>query len=234
MPSGPPAEKTHGAVDPTVGNAMSALGYDRDFEHIGATSQRVTDALGPVVGFGHIHLEARTRSVRIPRGVRLDLGSSAKAWAADRAALRLADQLGTGALVTIGGDVAVAGAAPTGGWPIGIAVDSSAPAHEVDQVVSIYHGGLASSSTAVRAWMVGDEKVHHIIDPMTSISAAPHWTLVSATGRSCVDANALSTAAIVWEGEAIRRLGAFEQAVRLVRYDGMVITLGGWPESDRT
>ena len=82
--------------------------------------------------------------------------------------------------------------------------------------------------------MVGDEKVHHIVDPMTSSSAAPHWTLVSATGRSCVDANALSTAAIVWEGDAIRRLGAFEQAVRLVRYDGMVITLGGWPESERT
>ena len=79
--------------------------------------------------------------------------------------------------------------------------------------------------------MVGDEKVHHIVDPMTSSSAAPHWTLVSATGSSCVDANALSTAAIVWEGEAIRRLGAFDQAVRLVRYDGMVITLGGWPES---
>ena len=224
------AEKTHGAVDPTVGNAMSALGYDRDFDHIGAISPRVTDALGPIVGFRHVHLDTRTRSVRIPRGVRLDLGSSAKAWAADRAALRLADQLGTGVLVSIGGDVAVAGAAPTGGWPIGIAVDSSAPAHEVDQVVAIHHGGLASSSTAVRAWMVGDEKVHHIVDPMTSSSAAPHWTLVSATGSSCVDANALSTAAIVWEGEAIRRLRAFDQAVRLVRYDGMVITLGGWPE----
>jgi thiamine biosynthesis lipoprotein len=224
------AEKTHGAVDPTVGNALSALGYDRDFDQIGATSPRV-NALGPIVGFGHIHLDARTRSVRIPRGVRLDLGSSAKAWAADRAAARLADQLGTGVLVSIGGDVAVAGPAPTGGWPIGIAIASSTPAHEVDQVVAIDQGGLASSSTAVRAWMVGDEKVHHIVDPTTSLSAAPHWTLVSATGSSCVDANALSTAAIVWKGEAVERLGAFNQAVRLVRHDGMIITLGGWPES---
>ena len=53
------AEKTHGAVDPTVGNAMSALGYDRDFDHIGAISPRVTDALGPIVGFRHIHLDTR-------------------------------------------------------------------------------------------------------------------------------------------------------------------------------
>ena len=55
------AEKTHGAVDPTVGNAMSALGYDRDFDHIDATSLRVANVLGPVVGFGHIHLEALQR-----------------------------------------------------------------------------------------------------------------------------------------------------------------------------
>ena len=53
------AEKTHGAVDPTVGNAMSALGYDRDFDHIGAISPRVTDALGPIVGFRHIHLDMK-------------------------------------------------------------------------------------------------------------------------------------------------------------------------------
>jgi thiamine biosynthesis lipoprotein len=228
------AERTHGAVDPTVGNAMSALGYDRDFARIGAVPSGATGALGPIVGFGHVHLDARTRSVRIPRGVRLDLGSSAKAWAADRAAQRLADRLGTGALVSIGGDVAVAGAAPDGGWPIGIAVDSSTPGHSVDQIVAIDHGGLASSSTAVRAWTVAHEKVHHIVNPSTGVSAVPYWVLVSATGDSCVDANALSTAAIVWGDEAIERLGAFDQAVRLVRHDGMVTFLGGWPESERS
>ena len=224
------AERTGGAVDPTVGNAMSALGYDRDFDLVGDRPLRPPSALGPVVGFGHVHLCARTREVRIPRGVRLDLGSSAKAFVADRSAARIADRLGAGVLVSIGGDVAVAGPAPELGWAIGIAVASSTAADDVDQVVAIRRGGLASSSTAVRSWNVGGERVHHIIDPTTGYSSAPYWILVSASGRSCVDANALSTAAIVWGSEALVRLREFDQAVRLVRHDGSVFALGGWPE----
>lgn len=223
------AERTHGAVDPTVGNAMSALGYDRDFDEVGHRPLPAPTALGPVVGFGHVHLRPRTREVRIPRGVRLDLGSSAKAFVADRAAARIADQLGAGVLVSIGGDVAVAGPAPQQGWAIGIAVASSAVGDDVDQVVAIRNGGLASSSTVVRSWYVGAERVHHIIDPTTGWSSAPYWTLVSASGNSCVDANALSTAAIVWGSDALVRLREFDQAVRLVRQDGEIFTLGGWP-----
>ena len=226
------AERTRGAVDPTVGNAMSTLGYDRDFDEVDDRPFLPPSALGPVVGFGHVHLCARTREVRIPRGVRLDLGSSAKAFVADRSAARIADRLGAGVLVSIGGDVAVAGPAPELGWAIGIAVASSTAPDDVDQVVAIRHGGLASSSTAVRSWNVGAERVHHIIDPTTGHSSVPHWMLVSASGRSCVDANALSTAAIVWGSDALVRLGEFDQAVRLVRHDGEIFTLGGWPEDD--
>jgi FAD:protein FMN transferase len=223
------AQRTHGAVDPTVGNAMSTLGYDRDFDQVANRPLLPPSALGPVVGFGHVHLCARTREVRIPRGVRLDLGSSAKAFLADRSAGRIADQLGAGVLVSLGGDVAVAGPPPQEGWPIGIAVESSAAGDDVDQVVAIRQGGLASSSTVVRSWYVGAERVHHIIDPTTGYSSTPYWKLVSASGTSCVDANALSTAAIVWGSAALVRLGDFDQPVRLVRQDGEVFTRGGWP-----
>jgi len=227
------AEKTHGAVDPTVGNAIATLGYDRDFDHVENQPQLLRDAVGSVIGYGHIHLDARNRTVRIPRGVRLDLGSSAKALVADRSATRVADLLGTGVLVSVGGDVAVAGPPPPDGWPIGIAVESAAPERDVEQVVAIRQGGLASSSTAVRTWSVGTETVHHIIDPSTGYSAPPYWTLVSATGASCVDANALSTAAVVWGEAALDLLRPYGQAVRLLRHDGRVFTLGGWPKADQ-
>jgi FAD:protein FMN transferase len=224
------AEKTNGAVDPTVGNAMSTLGYDRDFDEVEDRPSLPSGVLGPVVGYGHIHIDARTRTVRIPRGVRLDLGSSAKALVADRSAARIADQLDTGVLVSVGGDIAVAGPPPPDGWPIGIAVESSAQAGEPDQVVAIREGGLASSSTAVRTWNVGTERVHHIVDPSTGYAAVPHWTLVSVASASCVEANALSTAAVVWGREALVRLGALGQAARLLRCDGEIFTLGGWPD----
>jgi len=223
------AERTGGAVDPTIGNAISALGYDADLEEVLARPAAPPRALGPVAGYQHLQLDARTRSVRIPRGVRLDLGSTAKALAADRAAARIARSIGSGTLVSLGGDVAVAGQAPADGWAVGIARESSTPAGLVDQVVAITHGGLASSATSVRAWTVGDRRVHHIVDPRTGDSVAPYWVLVSATGASCVEANIVTTAAVVWGEQALDRLTGFDQSLRLVRFDGQVFTVHGWP-----
>jgi thiamine biosynthesis lipoprotein len=224
------AARTGGAVDPTVGNALAALGYDRDLDEVLAHPPAPPGALAPVAGFSHVHLDPQERTVRIPRGVRLDLGSTSKALAADRAAARIAGEIGAGALVGLGGDIAVSGPPPPGGWLVGIARESSAPPAEVDQVVAIRDGGLASSAASARTWTAGSRTLHHIVDPSTGDCAGAHWTLVSATGASCVEANLVTTAAMVWGAEALERLAAFEQSVRLVRSDGEVFTLNGWPK----
>ncbi len=224
------AERTGGAVDPTIGNAVAALGYDADLDEVLSRPPAPPRALGPVAGYQHVQLNPRDRTVRIPRGVRLDLGSSAKALAADRAAARIAERIGAGTLVSLGGDVAVAGPPPAGGWAVGIARESSTPADDVDQVVAIRQGGLASSATSVRAWRAGDRAVHHIVDPRTGDCVEPYWALVSATGSSCVEANLVTTAALVWGDDALGRLAHFDQSVRLVRTDGKVFTVNGWPQ----
>jgi thiamine biosynthesis lipoprotein len=223
------AERTRGAVDPTIGNALAALGYDADLDEVRSRPPVPPAALGHVAGYQHVQLNRRRRTVRIPRGVRLDLGASAKAWAADRAASRIAARLGAGTLVSLGGDVAVAGPAPADGWPIGIARESSTPPELVDQVVAITHGGLASSAPSVRTWKAGDRDVHHIVNPRTGDCVEPYWHLVSATGSTCVEANAVTTAAVVWGERALSELARFEQAVRLVRFDGRIFSHHGWP-----
>ena len=228
--AGAVAHRTAGAVDPTIGNAIERLGYDRDLSEVGRQPGSALLDLDPAIGYMHVQLDRGRRTVRIPRGVKLDLGSSAKALIADRAAARIAGAVGTGALVSIGGDVAGAGEPPPEGWAVGIAVSSSRPAGEADQVVAIRRGGLASSSPSVRRWTVGDREVHHIVDPMTGDCVSPYWTLVSATGASCVEANAVTTAALVWGHQALRRVPSFDQAVRLVRHDGRIFSLNGWPE----
>ena len=224
------ARRTGGAVDPTVGNAIAALGYDTDLDEVRARPTAPPRVLGPVAGYEHVQLDPVERRVRIPRGVRLDLGSTAKALASDRAVARIAAALGSGVLVSLGGDVAVAGPPPAGGWAVGIARESSTPAERVDQVVAITHGGLASSATAVRAWRAGTRTVHHIVDPRTGDCAEPYWVLVSATGPSCVAANIATTAAIVWGPRARDELTRRAQPARLVRCDGEVFSVNGWPE----
>jgi len=223
------ARRTGGAVDPTVGVAMEALGYDRDYGELGTGATEPIDAPRPAPGWWRIELDRRTRTVRMPPGTHLDLGSSAKALVTDRAAVRIARAVPTGVLVSIGGDVATAGTAPPDGWAVGIAMDSSTPVGDVDQVVSIKTGAIASSSTSVRTWPRGGREMHHIVDPATGDCAAPYWRLVSASGDSCVDANAASTAAVVWGRHAPAKLVALGQPARLVRHDGQVVALNGWP-----
>ncbi|MFZ0251104.1 MAG: FAD:protein FMN transferase [Acidimicrobiales bacterium] len=223
------AERTGGAVDPTVGNAIAALGYDADLAEVQSRPPGPPRALGRVAGFQHVQLDRSRRTVRIPRGVRLDLGASAKALAADRAASRIAERIGAGVLVSLGGDVAVAGRPPAGGWAIGIAPESATPPAEADQVVAISAGGLASSGPGARTWRAGDRTLHHIIDPSSGECVEPYWQLVSATGASCVEANLVTTAAIVWGRSALDRLPRLGQAARLVRSDGRVFFVNGWP-----
>ncbi|MDA8268549.1 MAG: FAD:protein FMN transferase [Actinomycetota bacterium] len=167
-------------------------------------------------GRQQVDLDRRARTVRIPRGVILDLGAAAKALAADRAADRIAETTGTGVLVGVGADVAVAGPASDGGWAVGIAPTSSSPLHALEQVIAIEGGGLASSSPAARSWVHRGAMAHHIIGPATGAPAARRWRLVSAAGSSCIEANAATTAAVAWGADALDRLVALGTPARLV------------------
>ncbi len=202
------AVQTAGIVDPTIGSALIELGYDRDFDDMGVSDPRSDFRPQPAPGWWRIELDAGDRTVVIPAGVHVDLGATAKAWAADRAAQRIAAALECGALVNLGGDIAVSGPCPRGGWAVGIAPECTAPVETVDQVVAVFGGGLATSGTTARSWSRQGRTVHHIVDPWTGEAALPVWSLVSTMAPSCVEANAWSTAAIVWGGDAIGNLDA--------------------------
>jgi len=237
------AQATDGDVDPTCGRSLIAIGYDRDFDELRrdvtprspAGPLRVTGA--PVAGWWLVELDRRRCTARVPRGVLLDLGATAKALAADRAAVRIAEALGCGALVNLGGDIRVAGPPPEGGWRIGIA-DDLAPEDVPEvaalaQTVVITDGGLATSSPKVRSWRRGAASYHHIIAPETGLPAQTCWRTASVAAASCVDANVASTAAVIRDSRAPGWLDALHLPARLVRHDGTVVIVANWPAEDR-
>ena len=183
----------------------------------------------PVPGWQQVQLDYDGRRVRLERGAELDLGATAKAWAADRCAELIAGQTGFGVLVSLGGDMAVAGQPPAGGWKVRVTDDHAAPASAAGQTVTITSGGLATSSTTVRAWTAGGRQVHHIIDPSTGEPAQSCWRTVSVAAGTCTDANIASTAAIIRGAAAPGWLAEAGLPARLVRPDGTVETTGGWP-----
>lgn len=229
------ARLTGGDVDPTCGRALAGLGYDRDFAQVRAAGDappRLTGSVGPVPGWRRVYLNQAARKVRLDRGVQLDLGATAKAQAADRCAEQIASRLDCGVLVSLGGDIAVAGPAPPDGWQVRVTDDHAAPASAPGQTVTISSGGLATSSTTVRAWRVGGRRVHHIIDPSTGEPARSCWRTVSVAAGSCTDANTASTAAIIRGPAAPSWLHDVGLPARLVREDGTVETTAGWPRDD--
>ncbi|MGA2474128.1 MAG: FAD:protein FMN transferase [Acidimicrobiales bacterium] len=221
------AEATGGLVDPTVGLAMGRLGYDRDFSEVlpGVDGHLPPAQAAP--GWRSVSVDPGRRVVGVPVDTALDLGATAKALAADRAAATIHNRLGCGVLVSLGGDAAVAGPTPAGGFAIGIADTCTSPT--ASEAVGISSGGLASSGIGVRQWRLGTHQVHHILDPATCLPSAPCWRTVSTTAATCVQANAASTAAIVLGERAVAWLEGLGLPARLVRVDGSVAYSSGWP-----
>ena len=226
------AAATGGAVDPTVGASMRALGWDADFRVVVSRREPTRIELVPAADWQRIEIDDERGRVRVPAGVLVDLGATAKALAADRAAAAAFRATGSSVLVNLGGDIAVAGPAPAGGWPILVTDDHRAPSLADGQTVAIAAGGLATSSTTVRRWRTTDGIAHHILDPRTGRPAAEVWRTVSVAASTCVGANTASTAAIVLGEDAPRWLESAGVAARLVRPGGIVVLTGGWPAQE--
>jgi thiamine biosynthesis lipoprotein len=224
------AELTEGDVDPTVGEALIALGYDRDFEKLAdAPAAQRPLRVTAVPGWRTVRVDRCAGTVFLGRGVRLDLGATAKALAADRAAEGAKEAAGCGALVSLGGDMAIAGAAPPEGWRVRVTDDHRSDASAPGQWITLRGGGLATSSTTVRRWRTAEGTAHHLLDPRTGRSADSVWRTVSVTAASCLDANIASTAAVIRGERAPRWLDSLGLPSRLVGVDGRVRHVAGWP-----
>jgi thiamine biosynthesis lipoprotein len=234
------ARWTGGLTDPTVGAALVSLGYDRDFAAIsqgsepsGGQGSEPPDASAPAPGWPLVRLDGPL--LRLPPGIQLDLGATAKGVGSDRAVRAVMSATGGegGVLVSLGGDIAVAGTPPRDGWPVAVAEepDQAGPSHP-SQLVRLAAGAFATSSVGCRRWRRGGAVLHHIVDPRTGWPADGPWRTVTVAAATCADANAASTAAIVAGARARGWLTAAGLPARLTGHDGRVRRLGGWPAGD--
>lgn len=224
------ARETDGMVDPTLGDVLAGLGYDRDL----ALLPPADDAIR-VVRSGEVvvrrsstwrSLRLDGRRLTLPAGVRLDLGATAKARAADRCAALVHDRLGTGVLVSLGGDVATAGPAPREGWQVTV---QDLPADAPQQVGLTAGAAVATSSTARRTWQHDGRVVHHLLDPRTGAPVDGPWRCVTVVAPTCLRANTASTATLALGDTGLSWLARTGLPARLLGHDGGVVTTGGWP-----
>lgn len=223
------AALTEGLCDPTVLGSLLALGYDRDYDELVKRSDTVVSDVKPSPGPGAITFDRERQTVELAAGCQLDLGASAKALIVDLVANEVAP-LG-GVVVELGGDVALRGRGPQGPWVIGVADSLILTGREPR--VSFTNGGVATSSSVTRTWRAGGRTLNHIIDPRTGSCANGVFATATVSASSCVIANAFATAALLWDEDAGFHIAQAGWSGRLVRRDGSVEFVGGWPEEER-
>ncbi len=231
------ADASGGAVDPTLATELAGLGYDRDWHELIAVPS------GAPLGEGGKLVVYRSRRSRwreievggdpvrvtLPTGVRLDLGATAKALAADRAARSAHEAGAASVLVSLGGDIATYGAPPRAGWAIHVTDDHRDGPAAPGQTIAIQSGGVATSSIATRRWRQGARVMHHILDPCSGLPVRGPWRTVSVAAATCAEANIASTAGMVLGRDAPAWLAEQGLPARLVALDGSVMVTGGWP-----
>jgi FAD:protein FMN transferase len=194
------AAQTDGLVTPTVLDALEAAGYARSMSEPAGALSTLASAPVSVLPAPRVHdwrvvkLEARRRTITLPRGVRLDLAGVAKGWAAEQAARQLARV--APALVEASGDIAVSGPRADGSnWPIGVA-------HPFGQeedlpLLLLAHEGVATSTRGYRRWLRGDKWQHHLIDPRTGLPAETDVFSATAIAPTATQAEAAAKVALI-------------------------------------
>jgi FAD:protein FMN transferase len=236
---------TGGLYDPTVLAGLEAAGYDRTFSEVESTpSGAAHTAVAPAPGCSGIRVtvDELGGTVRLPPGVRLDLGGIGKGYAADQAVFELGRMGATGACVNLGGDVRVSGRSPElSGWGVGVGDpfdDAEQPEDLV--VVTLAEGAVATSSRTRRRWRRGTRDMHHVLDPRTGepawtglaavsvVAAEAHWAEIFAksalvagldAGRALLDSHDLAALLVTDTGEVVL-VGAMEGYVQWTRSSG--------------
>jgi FAD:protein FMN transferase len=217
---------TSGRFDPTVLPALVAAGYDRSFELLDERPPRSADGWSAGAA-----VEVGIRSARVAAGAAVDLGGIGKGYAASRAliAMREAWPGLPGALVDLGGDIALFGGAPEGGpWKIDVS-DPRNPMRPPARLL-LSGGGVATSGRDVRRFGPGRE-LHHLIDPRTGAPAVAGPLAVTVVAPDAAQAEAHATAlAISTEEEAAAHIAARPQLSALyIPHAGPPLVLGPLP-----
>jgi len=210
------AQETDGLVTPTIADALEAAGYDGDFATVDRDPSATAPSARSVPGVAGIVLDRVARSIRLPKGVRLDLGGTAKGWCADEAVAWLS-QFGP-ALVDLGGDVAASpGRRP---WPIAV----EGPRGDELDLVLLHGGGLATSGRDHRRWRRGGVEQHHLVDPRTGLCARTDVLTVTVLGPSARVAETIAKRVLLSGSEqGLSFIEASGLSALVVRDDGAVV-----------
>jgi thiamine biosynthesis lipoprotein len=198
---------TDGLFDPSILPDLEQAGYPHSLTELpGAELDflSVPRSRPGLPAFGDIDLRHADLSIRIPAGMRIDLGGIAKGWIAEQAAQRLS-QFSSCCAVNAAGDMFFWGS-PAGkpGWEVCLE-DPRYPSEDL-MILGVENGAVATSSVTKRVWKQGNTTRHHLIDPRTGEPAQTPWLSVTVLAPCAASAEAFAKAVLIAGPENARAL----------------------------
>jgi thiamine biosynthesis lipoprotein len=211
--------ETRGRFDPTVLGDLIRLGYDRPFEAVAVDARNGVTTLGRDAA--GVELDPVARTVTLPVGAAFDPGGLGKGLAADLVVDELLAAGAFGALVNLGGDLRAEGEPEDGAaWVVDVERASST---DVVCRLGLRGGGVATSSTARRAWNVAGERRHHLVDPATGGSVETTAVSITVLSRDATSAEIATKYALLADaGLELAALGEIGCEGLVQRADGGV------------
>ena len=210
-------EMTDGRFDPTVLHSMQALGYDADFTEVIARTgiETVLAQTRPAPGLADVVVDTVNGRIALPSGVGLDPGAIGKGLAADIIVDELMDAGAIGALVSLGGDIVLAGSPDDDPqWLVSVVDERRSTAAATAETsgprplrtLTFTPGtepvGIATSTTAKRRWGAGR---HHLVDPRTGAMAIPELVQATVIADAGWRAEAAATSALLLDAATAHR-----------------------------
>lgn len=222
------AQRTGGALDPTIYPVLTAWGFTTDSKQV--PSQQQIAQLLEQVGYDRIQLNGT--ELTVPDGMELDLGAVGKGYTADLVTEILRRHGVTSALISLGGNIQAIGSRPDGSdWRLGI----RAPWESGNLgVLTVSDAAVVTSGGYENYFEDGQDNLYwHILDPSTGYPADSGLQSVTIVGREGKMCDALSTALFVMGAQSAeqywRENGGFEML--LVTDSGEILITEGIAEN---
>ncbi len=236
-----------GAFCPFLGALMNREGYNETFEIINARTYksdratRVLELAHPPIGslsrtFSPLVIDEVAGTLCIERGYELDFGGVAKGYAADVVAEVLIEAGAKAVLVDLGGDVSCRTVDEQETiWTIEAegprcAEGSNALSMGSIATIELRNGGVATSSTRRRTWiMANGEQTHHLMNPQIQASASSGVLLCSVAADCCAHAEVLTKMVVCGGADVCTDIvKRFVPDVLAVLDSGVVLDFGSW------
>lgn len=212
--------ETGGLFNPGILASLEWVGYDRSIERLRALDRIEIPASWPAPAmpeFRRAEVDKKRSAIRLPPGLRIDLGGIAKGWIAEQAT-RLLSRFSAACSVEAGGDLFAAGI-PAGesGWQVGLE-DPFHPEQNL-AVLTVGPGAVATSSVIKRRWQQGQAERHHLIDPRTGEPAETTWASVTVIAEHAAQAEVLAKALLIGGADSILDLTSRYPQVAFIAVD---------------